>query len=272
MPVVFASAVSHAPGITAWTEAAPEDQKERLFAGYADTREKLAASGAELLLVLTSEHWANFFLDHIGAFCLGLAESYEGPVEPWLKIEKATIQGNAEFSRNLVDHCYANNFEVSFSHEMKFDHGTMVPLHFLTPEMNLPVVPVFFNTLAPPRPSPARCIELGRVIGEFVRSSELKVGLGATGGLSHDPAETNHGIIDTGFDERFLSDITTGDLQALANYSDADIAGAGAGTPEILAWFALAGALNGPQGKIISYEPIKEWATGMSVVQFDAAA
>ena len=61
--------------------------------GFDKLRQELDASGTETLIVLTSEHWANFFLDHIGAFCIGKAESYSGPIEPWLKIEKQTDQG-----------------------------------------------------------------------------------------------------------------------------------------------------------------------------------
>ncbi len=41
----------------------------------------------------------------------------------------------------------------------------MVPLHFLRPRMDRPVVPVMFNTLASPQPNARRCLELGRLIG-----------------------------------------------------------------------------------------------------------
>src|SRR5438477_5682156 len=84
MPITFACAASHAPGITAWTDAAPAAQKDKIYGGFQTLRERLDASGSDTLIVLTSEHWANFFLDHIGAFCVGRAASYRGPVEPWL--------------------------------------------------------------------------------------------------------------------------------------------------------------------------------------------
>ena len=76
MPITFACAASHVPGMTAWAEAAPVDQKKRVYAGFEKLRKELDASGTETLIVLTSEHWANFFLDHIGAFCIGKAEGY----------------------------------------------------------------------------------------------------------------------------------------------------------------------------------------------------
>jgi hypothetical protein len=34
MPIIFAAAASHAPGMTAWTEAAPKQQAEIFLANY----------------------------------------------------------------------------------------------------------------------------------------------------------------------------------------------------------------------------------------------
>ena len=79
-------------------EAAPVEQKDRVYAGFDKLRQGLDASGTETLIVLTSEHWANFFLDHIGPFCIGRAESYSGPVEPWLKIEQDRDRGRPELA------------------------------------------------------------------------------------------------------------------------------------------------------------------------------
>jgi len=73
MTISFACAASHAPGITAWSEAAPPAQKDTVYGAFGELRARLEASGAETLILLTSEHWANFFLDHMGAFCVGRA-------------------------------------------------------------------------------------------------------------------------------------------------------------------------------------------------------
>ena len=34
MPIVFACAASHAPGMTAWTEAAPKEQADNFLGNY----------------------------------------------------------------------------------------------------------------------------------------------------------------------------------------------------------------------------------------------
>ena len=53
---------------------------------------------------------------------------------------------------------------VSLAQDFELDHSIMVPLHFLTPDMNVPIVPFFINGLAPPLPSSQRCYALGKAV------------------------------------------------------------------------------------------------------------
>ena len=271
MPVVFACAASHAPGLTAWTEAAPEDQRGRLFAGLDAMREGLRAARPDVVLLLTSEHWANFF-ETIGAFCIGRGETFEGPIEPWLRVQKTVVKGDPALSLAVLEHCYARGFEIGYSHEMKLDHGSMVPLHFLTPDMQTRVVPLMFNTLASPRATAARCVALGQALRPALDARPERIAVVATGGLSHDPGERRHGWIDTAFDGTFIERLENADLAALSAYTDADLLAAGAGTLELLAWLCLAGIMGDGKARLVAYEAIKPWATGCGVVAWDAGA
>ncbi len=272
MPIVYACAASHAPGITAWSEAAPAEQSAAVRSGFAELAGGLAAARPDTILVLTSEHWANFFLDHASAFCLGRGDGFEGPIEPWLRVEKRTLPGNPALATRLLEHCYAHDFELSHSHELKFDHGTMLPLSFLMPQAPCTVVPLFFNTLCPPRPSPRRCLELGRLLRPVLDAAPERIAVVATGGLSHDPGEVNHGVIDTEFDARFLARMTRPSLSELAAYSDAELLAAGAGTLELLAWICLAGIMGAASApRVVAYEPVKPWATGIGFIDYGVA-
>ncbi len=272
MTIVYATGASHAPGITAWTEAAPAEQKDRLFAAFEKMRAGFAASKPDVVLALTSEHWANFFLDHVGAFCIGRAEHYFGPVEPWLRVEKSRIPGDPALAEELLTQCYANGFEPSYSHEMALDHGTIVPLHFLMPDKNIPIIPIMFNTLATPRPSARRCVELGKVLRPVLEKSGKRIAVIATGGLSHDPGEIGHGFIDSDFDARFIDNMHRGDLAALSAYSDQELMAAGAGTLELLAWCCLAGIMGERGAELVAYEAVKPWATGVGIMYYPVAA
>ena len=153
MPIVFACAASHAPGMTAWTEAAPKQQAEKFLGSYRGLGERLAAAKPDTIVALTVEHWANFFLNSMPTFCIGRADHYDGPIEEWLRIPKARVPGDAELSAELIDACLDSNFDPLFSDELLFDHATFLPLHFLNPHMALPVVPVIINALTPPMPT-----------------------------------------------------------------------------------------------------------------------
>jgi aromatic ring-opening dioxygenase catalytic subunit (LigB family) len=271
MPVVYACAASHAPGITAWQDAASPSQLTHVTEAFARLQRGLRAARPDRLLLLTSEHWANFFLDHIGAFCIGRADYYEGPVEPWLKIEKKRIPGDPKLALRLLEHCYAHGFEIDHAHEMRLDHGTMVPLNFLSPGMDIPIVPILFNTLAPPRARPDRCIALGRVLRGALESAEERIAVIATGGMSHDPGETNHGYIDSEFDRRFLDNMAEANLSVLGRYTDGQLMAAGAGTMELLAWLCLAGIMEHRHPQIALYEPVVPWATGIGMLAYDTA-
>lgn len=266
MTIAFAAALAHAPGITAWPAAADAGQRERLYDGFAEVRRQLEVARVDELILFTSEHWTNFFLDHVSPFCIGRGEGFGGPVEPWLKIPPAQLKGDPELASQLLAAAAARDLDLSFADELVFDHGTMVPLHFLTPSMHLPVVPIFVNTLAPPQPSPKRCALLGDAMHDLLANSSKRYGLIATGGMSHDPGERNHGVIFEEFDREFLHAMAGGDLERLKSYSVAELHGAGAGAVELLGWIALAGALRMFRGETIAYEAVRPWATGIGLM------
>jgi hypothetical protein len=270
MTISFACAVGHAPGITAWPDAASQAQRESIYAGFESLRRSFEASHSDAVLLFTSEHWANFFLNHVSPFCIGRAASFRGPIEPWLKVNQSVLRGDPELARDLIEACYDGGLDPSFSDELELDHGTMVPLHFLVPDGSVPIVPIFINTLAAPQPSGRRCLEFGRVIGEVLRRSERRIAIVATGGMSHDPGEKNHGVIDTAFDRDFLDKMAMADLSGLGAYRAQDLAAAGAGSVELLAWIALAGALQKYVGDVVAYEAVVPWATGIGMMSFGA--
>jgi aromatic ring-opening dioxygenase catalytic subunit (LigB family) len=271
MAIVFACAASHAPGMTAWTEAAPKQQAENVLAAYRKLGEKLAASKPDAIVALTVEHWANFFLNGMPSFCIGRAAHYDGPVEEWLRIPKARVPGDAQLGKQLIDACLEGGFDPSFSDELVFDHATFLPLHFLNPNLVVPVVPVIINTLTPPMPTPKRCFALGEFLGKVLQNTPKRIAMIATGGLSHWPGEAKHGKINISFDKEFLERLMSSERSKLAEYSHEEInSEAGSGGHEVRTWIALAGALQSRKAELLAYEPVIPWATGCGLVEFHA--
>jgi len=266
--IAAALAAGHAPGITGWPEAADPEQAKRFFAGYERLKERLHAARPDLLVVITPEHWANFFLDKMPAFCLGLADEFDGPLEDpaFLRVPKVKVPGAPKRARSLLE-AMGEEIDLAFSEELILDHGSMVPLHFLTPEMSLPVIPLIVNCLAHPMPPLHRCYRMGQVLGEIIRGWTERVALLATGGLSHWPAMLEAGKINSEFDRQFLQWLATGSVQEYLWYSDGEVEDqAGPGAHEIRTWVALAGATPGAKGEVLAYEPVKAWATGCALL------
>ena len=151
MSLVFAGICSHAPGITGRADMADPALREPFYAAYHRMRGQLTAERPDALVVVGAEHFANFFMNNMPSFAIGMADRYSGPIEDpgWLGIPHTSVPGNAALSHQLICEIM-QTVDVAFAEEWNFDHGIMVPLHFLTPDYDLDVVPVNINCQGPP--------------------------------------------------------------------------------------------------------------------------
>lgn len=264
MSLVGAFAASHAPGITGRPALPPALESEPIFRAYRELRNRLEAVRADVLVVVAPEHWANFFLDNMPSFCIGLAEEFSGPTdEAFVQIPRRAIRGNLRLARALAEGII-EDVDLSTSEEMSFDHGVMLPLHLLKNE--LPVIPIIVNCLAA-IPAPLhRCHALGAAIARTVALWPERVVILGTGGLSHWPAMPESGQIGIDFDRRFLDAFISGRIETFLRYpKDRLEAEAGPGGHEIRAWIAVAGAARDAQGSVLAYQPVPAWSTGCAV-------
>ena len=119
---------SHAQGIVGRAEQAEPAAKKRLYEAFDDLRLQLEASKPDVLIVVAAEHFANFFMNNMPSFAMGMADYYEGPIEnpDWLGIERTRIPGNRSLSERLISKVMERS-DVSYAEEWKFAHGIMVP-------------------------------------------------------------------------------------------------------------------------------------------------
>lgn len=263
MSLVFAGIMSHGPGMRARAERADPAVRDPFFATLDRLRGTLEASCPDAIIVIAAEHFANFFMNNMPAYALGMAEDYEGPIEDpdWLKIERRRIPGNPDLSRRIIGKVM-ERIDVAYAEEWKFDHGIMVPLSFLTPRFDLPVIPANINCQGPPLTPLSRAYEFGRSIRAACNSVPERVALIGTGGISHWPATPNSGKINEDWDREFLARWTRNDRAALTAYSDEEtLRDAGQGGFEIRTLIAVAGACEGRVGEVWFCEPIPIFAT-----------
>jgi aromatic ring-opening dioxygenase catalytic subunit (LigB family) len=223
----------------------------------------MRASRPDALILIGAEHFANFFMNNMPAYAMGMADHYEGPIEDpqWLGIEKVRIPGNAELSERII-RATMREADVAYAEEWKFDHGIMVPLSFLTPDFELPIIPVNINCQGPPLTPLHRAYEFGRAIREACDAVPERIAVVGTGGISHWPATPNSGKINEKWDREFLDRWMRNDREALISYSDEEtLRDAGQGGFEIRTLIAVAGACEGSTGDVWFCEPIPIFAT-----------
>ena len=217
--IVMAYAASHAPMMAADRESAPREQGDRFFGALQRVRERAAKSEVEAVVMLSGEHFTNFFLDNLPQIVIGLGEGHQGPLEKWLKIPKVIVPGEPALASHIMDRTVAAGFQPALSHKMKADHGFMTVYYELDPLMRLPMVPIVMNCTTPPLMTLRQCYEFGTAVGDAIRSYPglNRVALCAAGGLSHFVGEPRVGDIDEEFDRWFVKQLEQTGLRGICS-------------------------------------------------------
>ncbi|WP_129667078.1 hypothetical protein [Phytoactinopolyspora endophytica] len=263
--VVWTGATSHVGAILKNPDAAPERSGE-LHAAWDRMAAEIRGARLDALVVVATDHYETFRLEHYPTFCLGLADEYEG----WGEFGNpaGVVRGAPAFSAGVLAGLMERGFDVSRSHEMPLDHSFMVPLVKLN-LLDVPVTPLFLNCNTPPLPSLRRCHDLGVAVRDVVAGfpGELRVGVLGTGGVSHWVGLPRFGDVNEEWDRRFLALLGDGRLEEILEWSDDDILDqAGNGALEIRTWILTQGASGGPAGRLLGYQPMPEWSIGIGVM------
>ena len=267
MPLVFAGICSHAPGITGRTQLADPEHRERFYEAFERMKIAMEAANPDALVVVGAEHFGNFFMNNMPAFAMGMADYYEGPIEDenWLGIQHGRFPGNAELSKRLIMEVM-QSVDVAYAEEWKFDHGIIVPLHFLTPARKQTIIPANINCQGPPLAPLHRAWAFGEALRHAADAVPERIAVIGTGGISHWPATPDSGKINEDWDRDFLDRWVRGDRDDLLAYTDEDIyRDAGQGGFEIRTMIAISGLCAGNTGEIWCYQPIPIFAVGCTV-------
>lgn len=277
--IVAALALSHAPGLTGWLESATSKQQAEIAAGYTALREHLHAARPDVIVGVANDHMLNLPIKQPPDFCVGTAPAWEGPAEffrDWLKLDGYRVPGRPDVAAVLERRMQADGVAVSHADALLFDDNWSVPLHYLTPQHDVPLVPIQMNCINPPIPGPERSFRAGESIVRAIREelpAGLRVALMGTGGLSHEPGGERYFQVDEAFDRWFLALLETGDVPRILREATVERmeAAGGGGTAELMAWIvALAGAAD-PHARTVFYVPAVEMRCGIGAVTWAAA-
>lgn len=235
-------ATTHHPFYLKATTAPPEErmpQADEWKAKVESYRETLTAANPDILVMIGSDHFHQFFHDNYPTFLIGKQPVYDATYyneEREFGIPKYTLQGHEELSGFMLQGLLDRGFDFSVSHELKLDHSIICPIITTRPDGDLPVVPIYTNIFAPPLPSPKRFWDLGRAIRSIIDEwpSDLKVAAVGSGHLSLElggPRQFRETGPDPEFDRNAIEWLSTGNIDAiLENVTHESMAGSGNAT------------------------------------------
>ena len=241
------------PGAVLRGNGAPEPL-QRAIGHFATLRARLAEARPDVLVVVSGDHLNQWFYDNMPTFSIGKAVRAAGPFpheQELFGVAPYDAALERDVARHLLRTGLQRGVDFSYSDDFVLDHGFTVPLNFLRPEQDLPVVPIFTNVLAPPVPPGRRFYQLGAAVVEMIEAhpADLRVAIIASGHLSNAIGGPNMAELvrpDNPWDLRTWDQITGGDIPTLVEESTYEaLSAVGHGTLGFLDYVFAFGAVGG---------------------------
>jgi aromatic ring-opening dioxygenase catalytic subunit (LigB family) len=267
-----AFAASHGPLLIREWEAVPPAEKSRLKTAFEELGRRLRSAKPDVLIVVSPDHWSNFFLDNYPAVCLGVGEANDGPPEPWMKgFAHREIAGHPGLALHIAEEAMRAGFEPSVSHRLKLDHGACIPLWRMALEALPKVVPMLLNSIEPPMPTLRRCFDWGRLLRQSIQTypEPIRVAILGTGGLSHSIGEPTMGAIYEDFDHETIRLFSSSE-DSLISYLEKELPRRGNGSEEVRNWLVAHGAAGGRGFELVDYLPVPTVIVGCGFASWSA--
>ncbi len=245
--IVAAYGLPHTPFYPSQViEEGPSSPTGKMFAR---ARESLIAARPDVIVIFDTDHYNTFFFDNFPILAIGIDERFRGPVdEPRGGMTVYDVPSMPKLADYLHHRLVRAGYDVASLREFVADHSVMVPLHFVNPDMKIPVIPVYISGHVPPLPPAERCLAFGREIRKALEAwpENLRVAIIGTGSFSLEVfgPRINEGKTDSVPDPQWAADvcdyIEAGDIKTLlAKATEDRLHAAGNVGGELLNWIAM---------------------------------
>lgn len=269
MPIVSACCISHAPQIILDKPSNLEDFN-KYEAVSRSIRDDISKVRPDLILFVTNDHFDNFFLNNIPSIAIGVGEQpYSVDAGRWGRPEISyKCESASSLALKLLEELLNRGVDITALHSVTMGMDVLVPMYFLRPEADLPILPIYINDYVNPRPRPQRAYEWGKHLGEILKDQPERVAVIGTGGLSHwtgVPGKANY--IDEKSDREIIGMLESGEGFRLAEYTIDELLEHG--QHELLNWICVQGMLGGKSElERYFYTPFYDYVTGHAIVSF----
>jgi len=268
--IVAGFGVPHSPSFPAMVEReGPQCVPAQL---YREVAQALHAIKPDLVVVFDSDHLNTFFLTPLPTLCIGVTDRTEGPNDGTPALPHYIVPVEERVAGHMHKFGLDHGFDLAVNQEFTVDHSIMVPLHFLRPQMDVPIVPLFINGIVPPLPGARRCFALGQMVREAAEAlpAGTTVALLASGDFSNDigglraPRGRHAGTADPEWADTVLEYLRQVKIDDLLNEATSDrMARAGNVAGELLNWIAMLGAIGDRKPSFLEPEAHRGHAFGV---------
>ena len=232
----------------------------RVHAAFARVKRRLEGLRADALAIVAGDHVEAFFLDAVPALAVYVGTDCAGTFGRY----RYRFPIHEPLARSIVEQGVERGFDLVYTQHAPLDYAFYVPLHFTMPAPPVPIVPLHVNVYLPPQPTPRRCYEWGRALGEILRARPERVVLMASGGMSHFPGTDRYASPEFEYDRRLLEALKAGRGRELAAITGEELDKMG--NIELRTWTTLLGAVGEARANVYCYEP--SWHHGNAVVEW----
>lgn len=227
----------------------PDCEIAKLFGAQ---KQDLAAVRPDIIVMFDTDHLNTFFLDNLPIFAIGVDGTFRAPNDEPREVPNYLVTSVPDLASHIRTTAVEAGFDLGMVQNFSVDHSVIVPLHFLTPDMHIPVVPIFISGHVPPLPTAQRCYALGQAVARAIETwpSSKRVAIMGSGSFSLEvggprmaPGRTD-GVPDPDWCSRIIKLLKDQQIDTLMNeatprqmYKAGNVGG------ELLNWIAMMGAI-----------------------------
>lgn len=236
---------------------------DELYATFGEVRDLLAASKPDFLIVVGNDHFDNFFFDNLPTFSVGTGAVVEGPF--WYESDIMALphyRANVHqpFAHYLLRDGVESGVQFSQARDLHLDHAFTVPLSFVRPQADLPIVPIVTNAFGYPLASNRRWYELGQFLHRAIAAwpGTERVALVCSFNLSIEVGGPKMGNVDTVFARYLLDLMREGKRdEILEKLTVPELIAHGNSTTEFLNYVTALGVVGDRLPTFIKHKPVK---------------
>ncbi len=224
--IVGVIGVTHNPLMWKELQAGHVGDLTQVATHFEHLRQRVAELAPDVIVLIASDHFHMLMMSNMPAFLIGKAPTMRAGhpnEERVFGLRRREVTGDPGLAAHLLGGPdLTPSFDFAFSDEPWLDHSFLVPLLFLTPALDVPLVPVFTNCNAPPIPTARRFAALGGHLRDAILSfpDPRRVLVVGSGHLAHElggPRQFLGESPDPDFDEKAVSWMAAGDLESAVN-------------------------------------------------------